>query len=1006
MGNSTESSDVDRRQFLKTVGVAGAGAAVLSGCSTDKVERLVPYLVQSEQQIPGEATWYASTCTECSVGCGIHVKTREGRPIKLEGNPDSPINAGSLCSRGQAGLQGLYNPDRMGKPRARNAAGGFDEIEWDDAIARLAAKVGGAGSRIAALNGYGPSTFSTLLENWVGALGGKTVNWSGFAREAERQANQRTFGRNDLPLYHFEKAEYILSFGADFLESWGPTATNERGFAASHGFHDGRMARHVFVGPRLSLTAGTADQWLDVAPGKEALVALAVASVVATRKGHAMASQLSRYAPDQVAGKVGLDASELTAIADAFAAASPSLAVAGGVPAQHRGAILLCDAVNLLNEVAGNVGKTVVFGGSPALADGYDALLDLFDSIDKGEVAVLLVHESNPLYVLPKSGNFTERFSKAGFKVSTAQVFDETAAACDLILPNLHSLERWDDLLPQSGVRGTLQPTISPVFDARHTGDVLLAVSKQVGGSLAQFDAPTFEDHLKAEWARVIPGGADGTRQALGKGGVFAEVSAVQTSLVPSAVAPDYVEPEFDGEGEFVFLPYPSMQYYDGRGANKPWLLEVPDPISKITWQSWVEIHPETAKRLDIRDGERVFVTSPHGEVEVQAWVFAGVRPDVVAMPMGLGHTEYGRYAKGRGANAMDLIGAQDGQGFLPFASTRVSIRRSGSYRQLARTDGTPRQLGRHIIETMPVALAARGMTPEEAYKAIGGEIHEINTPLEQEALEGWSERQIERQKYGDYARVTPKWGMAVDLSRCTGCSACITACYAENNIPTVGEEEIFRGREMSWMRVDRYWEGGEGNDLLQVRYAPVMCQHCDNAPCEPVCPVYAAYHTPDGLNGQVYNRCVGTRYCSNNCPFKVRYFNWSKYNEKAWPEPLNLQLNPEVTVRARGVMEKCTFCVQRIRHAQHVARLEDREVRDGEITPACVQACGSGAMTFGNVNDPDARVVQMKRDARGYHMLEDLNIRPAVTYLARVLHQEPVQIAGHGPASEESGGA
>ncbi len=428
--------------------------------------------------------------------------------------------------------------------------------------------------------------------------------------------------------------------------------------------------------------------------------------------------------------------------------------------------------------------------------------------------------------------------------------------------------------------------------------------------------------------------------------------------------------------------------YLDGRGTNKPWLLENPDPITKITWQSWVEMHPDTAAKVDVRDGEIVALTTPHGTIRASVYVYAGIRPDTLAMPLGLGHTEYGRYAKGRGVNALDLIGSADGQGFLPYVGTRVSVALTGDYRQLARCDGNPRQLGpRHgtgdVARACRAGSHARGGVQGRRQPGGGGK-HRGRTD---------GDRRVGRRSSMPAASTAtttteqPKWGMAVDLSRCTGCSACVTACYAENNIPTVGEAQVLKRREMSWMRIERYWEGGEDGEPLAVRFAPVMCQQCNNAPCEPVCPVYASYHTPDGLNGQVYNRCVGTRYCSNNCPFKVRYFNWLKYNDAAWPEPLNLQLNPEVTVRARGVMEKCTFCIQRIRHAQFNALLEQRDVRDGEIVTACQQACPSGAIRFGNQHSDDSPLMAWKRDSRGYTMLEDTDVEAQVTYLAKVLH-------------------
>ena len=996
MADQNQPEGVDRRQFLKVLGVTGAGAAVLTGCSTDRVAKLVPYMVQSEDQVPGIPTWYASTCTECSSGCGLHVKTREGRPIKLEGNPEHPVNAGTLCSRGQAGLQALYNPDRLQHPMAKNAAGKWDEIKWEDAVARLAAKVGAAHGELAVINGYGASTFSTMLTKWTTALGGFITNFEPFSREAERLANQKSWGRTDLPVYDFAAAKYIVSFGADFLETWGSVVEQQRGFAASHGFHEGGMARAVFVGPRLSLTAANSDEWLNVPAGSEALVALAMAHVIAQEKGHPLAKSLTDYEPPKVAKDTGLTSEQLHSLARAFVASGPSLAVAGGVGAQHRGSIELCQAVNLLNEVAGNLGKTVRFGSAPAMSEGYGGIQPLFDRMGKGEFQVVLVHDANPLYTLPKSGKFAESFAKVPFKVSTAAVLDETAAACDLILPNLHGLERWDDLMPRSGVLGMMQPVVERIRPGLHTGDVILRASKVIGGAVAGFNAASFEEYLKGEWQKNLKSAdfATAMREALGRGGVYA-ASTPNEQPKAGTGAVTFTKPTFDGTGDYVFMPYPSMQYHDGRGANKPWLLENPDPITKITWQSWVEIHPDTALKIDVREGEIVELTSPHGKLRAQVYVYAGVRPDTLAMPLGLGHTEYGRYAKDRGSNALDLLGAADGQGFLPYVSTKVSVTRTGDYHKVARVDGMPRQLGRGIIQSMPVAHAAKGMTPEESIKAAGHPVHEANTELERTAIEGWHEKQVEATKLGDYATEHPKWGMAVDLSRCTGCSACVTACYAENNIPTVGEEQVFRRREMSWLRVERYWEGGTDGEPLQARFSPVMCQHCDNAPCEPVCPVYAAYHTPDGLNGQVYNRCVGTRYCSNNCPFKVRYFNWLKYNEVAWPEPLNLQLNPDVVTRARGVMEKCTFCIQRIRGAQHTARLENRDVKDGEIVTACAQSCPSGAIKFGNVKDPAAEVVKWKSDHRGYVMLEETNVRPSVTYLAKVLNVEPAAIHG-----------
>src|SRR3954470_9956144 len=986
-------STIDRRRFLSVLGVSGGGALALSGCSTSNVERLIPYLVQAEDQVPGVSTWYASSCTECSSGCGVHVRTREGRAVKLEGNPEHPINQGKLCSRGQAALQGLYNPGRLKGPMAREANGSWREITWDDAIARLSAKLGAAGNRVAAISGAGRGTFSDLLGDWVGALGGRVVRYQPFASEPLRAANRQVFGVDQLAGHDFARARYILSFGADFLETWPGAMEHQRGFAKSHGFSGGDVAKFVYVAPRMSLTGLNADQWHAIRPGSEAALALAMANVLVAGRGNpGLLTALSDYTPQMAAQETGLPAATIEKLARDFAAARPSLAVAGGIGSQHAGATEVCAAVNILNFVAGNIGQTVHFGQDPDTADGFAGLGRLLAAMDAGGVAVLLVHDANPAYALPKASGFADRLRKVGYKVSTSMYLDETAALCDLLLPQHHALERWDDLRPQAGVHNLMQPVMEPVFNTLPAGELLLRTAKKVGGPLARFSAPNYLAHLQSRWQALASsrGSHDFAafwHDAVQHGGVFDQAAAVTpVSLASGATQVKYTRPQFEGNGDFVFLPYPHGMLYDGRGTNKPWLLENADPVTKITWHSWVEIHPETAGKLDVRDGEIVRVPSPHGSVEAPVFVYAGVRPDAVAMPLGFGHTEYGTYARGRGANALDVLGPAKAP-FLSYVSTRVSVTKTGGYKRLASIAGNPRQLGRGIAGTVSLQAAQKGLTIEQAYIAEGLGKHEVNTEQELEAVKGWSQEQAEATRHGDYAGAMPRWGMAIDLAKCTGCQACVTACYAENNIPTVGEGEILKGREMTWIRIERYWEDDSANqDSANARFIPMLCQQCNNAPCEPVCPVYAAYHTADGLNGQVYNRCVGTRYCANNCPYKVRYFNWYKYNEMAWPEPLHLQLNPDVTVRARGVMEKCTFCIQRIRGAQNTARLEDRPIRDGEFTTACAQACPSDAIVFGNVKDPTSKVARLQQEPRGYRVLEDLNTRSAITYLAKVV--------------------
>ncbi len=791
MSDETQREGMDRRRFLTVLGVTGAGAAVVSGCSTGKIEKLVPYLVQSEDQVPGIPTWYASTCTECAAGCGLHVKTREGRAIKLEGNPDHPVNAGKLCAQGQSALQGLYNPGRIRGPMARQADGSFKEITWDEAIATLTQKLQGAGGKLAVLSGAGRGTFSDVLAAWTQAQGGRVARYQPFSYEPIRAANLQVFGTAELPAYDFARARFILSFGADFLDGWLSPVEQQRGYAASHGYAEGQMAKHVMFAPRMSLTGMNADEWVALKPGSEAAVALAMANLILTERSrnpgdaNGLRGMLAAWTPEKAQAESGVSAELIRRIAREFASAEPGLAVAGGIAAQHRGAIEVCAAVNLLNYVAGNVGQTVRFGSDLDSGDGYAATLALLEGIAQGGVQVVIVHEANPAYGLPKSAGFEAAFKKAPFKVSTSLYLDETAQLCDLLLPNHHALERWDDARPRKGVTGLLQPVMEPVFKTMATGDVLLKTAQKAGGALAQFNAPSWEAHLKAQWLKTL-GTDDAWRQALQHGGLFAEAPALPVKLAPGAQAVSYTAPAFDGEAgndAFYFVPSTSVMG-DGRFANRPWLLELSDPVTKITWHSWIEVNPETAKRLDVQEGEILRLTSPHGSIEAPVYVYPGIHPEVLAVPLGLGHTSYGEFATGRGVNGLDLLDGKETKGFLPYLSTRVTVTKTGGWKQVAKTEGTTRQLGRGIADAMTFAQAKQGMTPSLAAKAEGHEEHEINTEREVEAIGGFRASQLEKRKHGEYANEHPMWGMVIDLARCTGCSACVTACYCREQHP------------------------------------------------------------------------------------------------------------------------------------------------------------------------------------------------------------------------------
>ena len=993
---------MDRRRFLTVLGATGGAAAAASACDihAEPTEHLVPYTVPPENQVPGIATYYATTCRECAAGCGLHAKVREGRVIKLEGNPESPINQGRLCSRGQAGLQGLYNPDRVTDPMVRGPNGEWQKLSWEDAINRLQAKVREArGKGIAFVTGLESGSFGELVDAWMKQLGGRHVTYEPFAFEALREGNRLAFGTSAIPWYDFANARYIVSFGADFMETWLSPVGYQNGFTRAHAFESGRdgsMAKFVTVAPRLSLTGMSADKWIAAKPGTEFMLALAMAQVIlgerlAPAPADARGLDRSLPAPQQVATLVGVEARDIRRLAREFAASRGGLAVAGGMSTHYgSGAHVLVASVNLLNYVAGQVGKTVKFGPNHALEAGgsFKQLTDLVGDMSAGKVALLLVHGANPAHSLPAA--FSQALGRVAYKVSFSSYLDETAAASDLILPDLHPLEQWNDSRPRAGVYALQQPVMQPVFpNTRHTGDILLQASGR---------ASTFKDYLQTRWRTLHQqygrgqGFDDFWSDALQHGGVYTDVAVQSPRLVPGFAQRLGGLAASEGASEQpLLIVFPSIALHDGRGANKPWLQELPDPVSKITWHGWVEVHPDTAAKSQLANGDILLLESPHGAVRAPVWITPGVRPDVLAVPSGQGHKAYGRYAKDRSFNAFELLGDQPtdfgGRAF----SVGVRVTKTGDHRRLATVEGDAREQGRGIIEVLSLAKARelrRGAHP----------FADEETPAyARKALEAWAEAQHEKATLGNYAGEHPRWAMAIDLAKCTGCSACVTACYAENNLATVGEELVSRRRQMSWLRIERYYTGGEGGSPVGAVVTPMLCQQCGNAPCEPVCPVYAAYHTPDGLNGQVYNRCVGTRYCANNCPYKVRYFNWYNYAEpggewESWPDPLNMLLNPDVTVREKGVMEKCTFCVQRIRGAQNRARLEDRNVQDGDITPSCAQACPSEAIVFGDLHDKTSRVAALAQDPRGYHVLEGLNTRPAITYLAKVVHGAVVE--------------
>jgi molybdopterin-containing oxidoreductase family iron-sulfur binding subunit len=597
----------------------------------------------------------------------------------------------------------------------------------------------------------------------------------------------------------------------------------------------------------------------------------------------------------------------------------------------------------------------------------------------RGEVDLLFLYQANPLFALPPAWNFKKALQTVPFVVSFSSFRDETGQFAHLILPTHTFLESWGDFSPRETVRGLMQPVMGPILNTRHLGDLLLSTGRRLQGE-EKFPENNFYETLRRFWARNEKKssprdiGEDFWEKSLRGGGIWEErkdnvsqplISRTAEFSFPGAA----VRLSIPEEKHFHFITYPTVQFFDGRSANRPFLQELPDPMTQITWGGWIEINPETAARLDVKKDDLIVLKSAHGSWQAPAYPYLGIPPGVLAMPLGQGHSGFGQFAGSYADNPVQGISPRPDplSGGIVWATSGVTVQKAGRSQALANTDGSLYQHGRRLAQGVPW----------EEYRRSGGQKPSLVLPLPQ----GFARQD---DFYPPHPHSEYRWVMIVDLDRCLGCGACVVACYAENNVAVVGRDQVLFGREMSWLHIERYFEEevARADKAVGVRFLPMLCQHCDEAPCESVCPVFAPHHSKEGINNQVYNRCIGTRFCSQNCPYKARRFNWF-----TWPrsQSLDWQLNPEVTVRHKGVMEKCSFCIQRIVAAKVQARSEGRPVRDGEFTTACAQTCPAEALIFGNLLDARSRVAKLIQDPRAYQVLGHLNTKPAVIYLQKI---------------------
>jgi molybdopterin-containing oxidoreductase family iron-sulfur binding subunit len=937
---ATEWTDpVGRREFLKLMG-ASLALAGLTACRSQPSDKIVPYARAPEEVIPGKPLFFATAVTLGGCAVGLLVESHQGRPTKIEGNPLHPGSLGATDALTQASILGLYDPDRSqvvlrtGTPST-----------WNGFVAGLAkqlesgAQPQGGGLRILTETVVSPTLGAQLAAVLAKFPAARWHQFEPVSRDAVRAGARLAFGEAVNTIHRVDAAEVIVSLGSDFLTT-GPGAVRyAREFASRRHAETppAGMNRLYAIESTPTLTGGMADHRL-VARQDELE---SVARGLAVRLGIDVGGHPWRPTPEQ-AKWVDALAHDLTAHRGA------SLVAAGDEqsPALH----LLAHA---MNRALGNHGRTVVFTDpiEAAPLDQGESLGQLVADMQAGQVETLLILGGNPVYTAPADVPFAEALNTVPFRAHLALYEDETSTLCHWHLPEAHYLEGWSDGRAYDGTVSIQQPLIAPLYGGRTAHEV---VSALVGEPRSGYDI------VREYWkTQRRPGDFEVFwRTALHDGLIADSALPVKTPTWKGDIA---AAPSVAAQGlDLVFRPDPAV--WDGRFANNGWLQELPKPLTKLTWDNAALISPAAAERLGVQNGEVVELTYAARRLKAPAWILPGQADGTVTLHLGYGRTRAGRAGSGLGTNAYALRTAA-----APWGGSGLTLKKTGERSRLAGTQGHQTMQGRNLV---------RMATTEEFRKHPDF----ARDPGDHEG--GHQPSFYPAHKYEGYA-----WGMAIDLNACTGCNACVMACQSENNSPVVGKAEVLAGREMHWIRVDRYYKGGV--EAPETVHQPVLCMQCENAPCEPVCPVGATVHSSEGLNDMVYNRCVGTRYCSNNCPYKVRHFNFLQYADDRTPS-LALVRNPNVTVRSRGVMEKCTYCVQRINEARIQAKTHDRDIQDGDVVTACQAVCPSQAIIFGDINDPKSRVSQRKAHPLNYGLLAELNTRPRTTYLARLRNPNP----------------
>jgi molybdopterin-containing oxidoreductase family iron-sulfur binding subunit len=978
--NATELSDPEsRRHFLKLMGASLALAGV-SGCAIRPPEQIAPWVKSPENIVPGRPQFYATSMVFSGLATGLIVESHAGRPTKVEGNPDHPASLGSTDIFAQAAPLNLYDPDRSQAIMRAGENDNYVSYTYDDFLAALTNEMtrlrpkNGAGLRILSEAVSSPSLAAQIKELIGKFPEAKWYRYEPVSKDYAKAGSKLAFGEILDPVFHFDKADVILSLEADFLACGSPGRTaDERAYAARREPKAGVMNRLYVAEAAYTNTGGAADHRLAVKSSEIAELALAVAAGVGVEGATApsLSAEKTKWVAALVKDLKAHKGKALVIVGDAQPAAVHAVGIA-------------------INAALGSIGADGPISYiEPVEADPVDnlaSIVELTKEIEAGKVETLLIFGGNPAYTAPADlgidqspedaklkgldglTKFARLLKKVPLSIRLGTHFDETSNVCTWHVPEAHFLESWGDARAFDGTASVIQPLIAPLYSGKSAHELLSAM-------LGEFDRSPLkvvQDYWKGQ-TKDVAGFAFAWKKAIHDGKI--DNTAFQPKTVPVkpfasfAPKPSAVKSEF----EILFRPDPTI--WDGRYANNGWLQELPKPITKLTWDNAALISPASAKslKLDIlKDNGRIVELIYNGRtLKVPVYIVPGQAEGTVVLHLGYGRSMAGRVGTGIGFNAYALRTSD-----APWGGPGAALKVTDATYPLASTQMHRYIEGRDLYRFATLA----DFIKDPNYVNEGAE-HSDETLIPAEDT-GWV--------YDSH-----KWGMAIDLNACTGCNACVISCQAENNIPVIGKEQIMLGRNMQWMEIDTYFHGADINDP-EIFFQPRACMHCENAPCELVCPVAATVHDAEGLNVMVYNRCVGTRYCGNNCPYKVRHFNFLNYSEIAKPSmrtpSLQLLNNPDVTVRTRGVMEKCTYCVQRISGARIDAKERggDQRIKDGEVITACQSACPSQAIHFGDLNDKSSKIYKIKEDSRNYAMLGELNTRPRTTYLGKVRNPNP----------------